>query len=120
MNTFLVVSDALSEANNGSKEREIETSFGSESCVSTITDENHVTSHRGDSPFTIHTNWDVIACEWYGPKSQLVFTITESNQNGFEILIRSNRKVHVSIISLPILIYDLNFGICFFFSFPTM
>lgn len=42
------VSDALSEANNGSKERERETSFESESCMSTITDENHVTCHRGD------------------------------------------------------------------------
>jgi hypothetical protein len=29
----------------------------------------------------------------------------------FKILIRSNWKVHVSIISSPILIYELNFGI---------
>jgi hypothetical protein len=48
MNTFLV-SDALSEANSESKEREKETSFESESCVSTTTDENHVASHKGDS-----------------------------------------------------------------------
>lgn len=53
MNTILV-SDVLSEANNGSKERERETSFESESCMSTITDENHATSHRGDSFYYIH------------------------------------------------------------------
>jgi hypothetical protein len=48
MNTFLV-SVALSEANNESKERERESSFETESCVSTIKDENHVASHKGDN-----------------------------------------------------------------------
>lgn len=55
------------------------------------------------------------ACECYWPKSQPVHTGTESGRNCFRPLIRSNWKVHVSIISSACLHLWAQFWYIFFY-----